>query len=169
VFGDVSTYQKILAATDPATAKRLGRRVTPFDDRRWDAVVLDVAQSVVYSKFTGDDKCRRKLLSTGDKLICESTRSDRNWGTGLTIGEVGYNQPWRWRGTNILGWALLEVRARLRNEAGVGGGGEAAEVAGAAVDGAVLQAQADAPYRERGSPKRQSSKKRRRAVNAHLK
>ena len=38
---------------------------------------------------------------------------DQNWGTGVDMGCGGGSDPSRWRGTNILGWALMVARAQL--------------------------------------------------------
>ena len=39
---------------------------------------------------------------------------DRVWGIGLTANHEDATDPERWRGTNLLGFALMEVRDRLR-------------------------------------------------------
>ena len=54
------------------------------------------------------------LLQTGDTLIAEATRDDRTWGIGIDVGDPLVQIPSRWYGANILGWALMEVRAALR-------------------------------------------------------
>ena len=62
-------------------------------------------------------------LSDRDALLAEATSRDPNWGIGLDRGHPDVQQPARWRGTNILGWALMEARDELRR----GGGGSAEE------------------------------------------
>ena len=37
-------------------------------------------------------------------------------GTGIDVGNVAENRPGQWRGTNILGWALIVTRERLRQQ-----------------------------------------------------
>ena len=36
------------------------------------------------------------------------------WGIGIDAGEDDVQTPARWKGTNVLGWALMEARAALR-------------------------------------------------------
>lgn len=66
------------------------------------------------SKFASDDELRRVLLSTGDQLIAEAAKNDRNWGIGLELTQPEVATPSRWRGANMLGWALMEARTTLR-------------------------------------------------------
>ena len=54
------------------------------------------------------------LLATGGKLMAEATRNDRVWGGS---GPPGDRNAGEWRGSNVLGWALMQARARLRAEA----------------------------------------------------
>merc|ERR1711865_833165 len=63
---------------------------------------------------------RDVLLGTGNSLIAEATRSDRNWGIGIDVGDPRVQTPTKWQGDNILGWALMEARAALRNGGAVG-------------------------------------------------
>lgn len=37
-------------------------------------------------------------------------------GIGLNEGEADVQVPAKWRGTNVLGWALMQARDRLRAE-----------------------------------------------------
>ena len=130
VMGDYATYDRVVSSSTPAEAKKLGRQVAPFDSLKWDAVVCDVARSVCVQKFAAVAGLREVLLDTGERLIAEMTRNDRNWGTGLDVGHADACKPWRWPGTNILGWALMEARAALREDPagkkppGAGGGGD---------------------------------------------
>ena len=114
VMQDYATYDKIAAARDPRTAKRLGRAVSPFSAERWDAVVCEVALEAVAQKFEHVPGLAAVLLGTGDALVAEMARSDANWGTGLKVGHADASRPHKWPGTNILGWALMEARSRLR-------------------------------------------------------
>ena len=113
LMGDSATYQKIVSASSPAEAKRLGRSVRPFDHARWDAAVCRVATDVLWMKFSQDPALQRALLATGDRVLAEATRYDIIWGIGLDTNEE-IRTPAKWRGANILGWALMEVRAKLR-------------------------------------------------------
>lgn len=59
---------------------------------------------------------RKWLLATGESELVEASPMDRIWGVGFTEKDAGANRH-RW-GQNLLGKALMEVRARLREEEG---------------------------------------------------
>ncbi|KAL1498724.1 hypothetical protein AB1Y20_014034 [Prymnesium parvum] len=110
---DYSSYDAICAAATPRQTKALGRSVAPWDQERWDRVVCDVAREVVFQKFSKVDGLKDHLLNTGTSVIAEMTKNDAHWGTGIDMGCGANANPRTWRGTNILGWALMDARARL--------------------------------------------------------
>ena len=124
-FNDHMAYRAIAACDHPRDAKRLGRTVTPDGDKanlwsnaRWHAVVLDVAISVVHQKFGQMPAAAKILRSTGQSIIAESTRADAFWGTGVGLNAASAHVPKLWQGCNILGYALMVARERVRPGAG---------------------------------------------------
>eukprot|EP00928_Gymnodinium_smaydae_P064839 TRINITY_DN48098_c0_g1_i1.p1 TRINITY_DN48098_c0_g1~~TRINITY_DN48098_c0_g1_i1.p1 ORF type:complete len:247 (-),score=62.92 TRINITY_DN48098_c0_g1_i1:90-785(-) len=115
-MGDRRSYDSIRKCTSPSRAKSLGRSVAPFDNNVWDRVVCSVAFEIVYQKFSKTPSIRGVLLGTGDRLIAEATRNDRNWGIGIDVGDARVLQPSMWQGYNILGWALMEARAAINRD-----------------------------------------------------
>ena len=114
VMGDPNTFDQILRATNPRQAKALGRAVGPWKQSTWEANVCEIAFEVVSQKFAAVPGLADILLATGNRVIAEMTRNDSNWGTGLDVGHADGSRPGRWRGTNILGWALMEARSKLQ-------------------------------------------------------
>lgn len=57
------------------------------------------------------------LLSTGDTIIAESTPRDRKCGIGLGEQRAAQMEPEEWRGKNLLGKILMELREEFRNKA----------------------------------------------------
>ena len=116
LMDDVETLEKILTAEHPAEAKKLGRQVAPFDAKTWNEHKSAV---VVYGnvfKFRQHEELKAYLLSTGDKVLVEASPRDRVWGIGLGKDNEAARDPRRWRGENLLGFALMEARAKLRAE-----------------------------------------------------
>lgn len=117
LFSDASTASLMLATTDPAQHKALGRVVENFDEEVWDANKERIVEEENWWKFTrsedGVEMCRR-LLETGEREIVEASPFDRVWGVGFNEGVAGRNTG-RW-GQNLLGRALERVRGRLREE-----------------------------------------------------
>lgn len=57
---------------------------------------------------------REFLLSTGNKILVEASPLDTIWGVGFDEENLNIYNPTMWRGKNILGFALMEVRDELR-------------------------------------------------------
>ena len=54
------------------------------------------------------------LLSTGDKILVEASPLDTIWGIGLSKDNEKAQNIAAWRGKNLLGFALMEVRDEIR-------------------------------------------------------
>lgn len=114
LFGDVAVRERVLAAGSPAQAKKLGRLVKGFDDALWERERFAIVVRANEAKFAQNPAMRDYLLGTGERVLVEASPVDRIWGTGLAADDPAADDPSRWRGLNLLGFALMEVRARLR-------------------------------------------------------
>ncbi len=112
-FLDSRTMDDIVASKTPYTARTLGRKVKPFDAKEWDDVREQYMEDVLFAKFTSSHVLRGALLDTGDALIAEASPVDRQWGIGLAAADPRAQDPAQWRGKNLLGKALMRVRAKL--------------------------------------------------------
>lgn len=114
LFGDERAEARILAAGHPGEAKDLGRRVRGFDEARWAAARFDLVVRGNLAKFGGHPELREFLLGTGNRVLVEASPVDRVWGIGLAADDERAERPEHWRGLNLLGFALMEVRRVLR-------------------------------------------------------
>jgi len=55
-------------------------------------------------------------LSTGEQILVEASPVDNIWGVGLAADDPAIAHPDTWKGLNLLGFALMEVRQRLREQ-----------------------------------------------------
>jgi ribA/ribD-fused uncharacterized protein len=117
LFGDEATRGKILAAGSPRQHKALGRTVAGFVQAVWDRECLEIVVRGNRAKFGQNPDLRDVLLATGDKLLVEASPLDRLWGVGLRADDPKIHDTSRWRGKNLLGEALMRVRAELREAA----------------------------------------------------
>lgn len=115
LFGDREAERRILAAEHPAQAKKAGRLVRGFDEAVWREHRFGIVVEGSVHKFAAHDELRRFLLHTGDRVLVEASPVDRVWGIGLAATDDGAMDPERWRGPNLLGFALMEARRRLRS------------------------------------------------------
>lgn len=114
VFGDKEVMTQILAETDQMTIKKLGRLVRNYDDNVWTEKRFQIVVDGNLAKFSQNDDLQQFLLSTGDKIIVEASPKDRIWGIGFDEFAPEATNPALWNGENLLGFALMEVRDRLK-------------------------------------------------------
>jgi hypothetical protein len=117
LFCDEATRLRILNAGSPAAAKRLGREVRGFDERRWVDARFEIVVRGNLAKFGQNPPLREFLQNTGERVLVEASPVDRIWGIGMAADSPHAADPDHWRGLNLLGFALMEVRERLRSGA----------------------------------------------------
>lgn len=115
LFNDLETLQKIMIASDARTIKTLGREVKNFDPTLWNEKKFKVVVQGNLAKFTQDVELHDFLLSTGDKILVEASPYDKIWGIGLDEKSPDAVNPQKWRGQNLLGFALMKVRSIIKN------------------------------------------------------
>jgi ribA/ribD-fused uncharacterized protein len=114
LFSDFATAEKIIRAETPKLAKELGRQLKGFEPEVWEKSCYQVVVTGNRHKFSQNDSFKDYLLSTGDKVIVEASPVDAIWGIGLAQDSQQAKDPYFWRGQNLLGFALMEVRDMLR-------------------------------------------------------
>ncbi|MFJ8494035.1 NADAR family protein [Streptomyces sp. NPDC094038] len=114
LFGDPEAERAVLAAAHPAEAKKAGRLVRGFDESIWTRERFRIVAEGSAHKFAAEPELRDYLLSTGDRVLVEASPVDRIWGIGLAATAPAAEDPGRWRGLNLLGFALMEAREQLR-------------------------------------------------------
>lgn len=124
-FGDTKIMQELLNPNlHPADYKHLGKKVTPYDDAKWNTVRYEKMKNALRHKFTQSKKLRTILLNTRNAVLVETSPFDTIWGIGVGKTARPGQRPinWRdinnWRGQNLLGFALMEIRDEL-NQKGV--------------------------------------------------
>ena len=114
LFDDKETFDLILQANKPDKAKQLGRMVKNFDGTAWDLKAYALVVEGNLYKFDQSDSLKKYLLNTGNKIIVEASPLDVIWGIGLSKDDENASNSCKWRGTNLLGFALMEVRDQLK-------------------------------------------------------
>lgn len=114
LFKDDETWQKIINAPTPIVAKELGRQVKGFEPAIWEQHCFDIVREGNRHKFTQHNSYKEYLLATGSKVLVEASPVDPVWGIGLPQDNPKAKDPHSWRGQNLLGFVLMEVRDQLR-------------------------------------------------------
>jgi hypothetical protein len=111
LFGDDAALAEILAEPEAAKVKALGRKVRGYDDARWGARRVEAVTVGSIAKFSSSPELKAFLLATGDAVLVEAAPRDRIWGVGLGRESPLISEPRRWRGRNLLGFALMRARS----------------------------------------------------------
>ncbi len=113
-FKDEASYELILASTTPRKAKVLGQNVQNFDES-WAVVSKLIMFDVVLAKFSQNEDLKSLILSDefkGKKFV-EGSPDDKKWGVGIHYTDPAIDDESNWKGSNLLGQVLDEVRERL--------------------------------------------------------
>jgi ribA/ribD-fused uncharacterized protein len=116
LFGDHAAARRILDASHPHAAKTLGGRVTGFDQELWEEHRVPIVVAGNLAKFRQHRPLATFLVNTGERVLVEASPIDQIWGIGLARDDPAATEPGRWRGLNLLGFALMQVRESLHDE-----------------------------------------------------
>ncbi len=114
IFGDTEIADRILATDDPETQKALGRKARGYSGYVWDGIRQMVVYRGLMAKFSQNEDLKKLLLKTGDAYLVECAMRDKIWACGRSLYDERRKDASLWDGTNILGFALMEVRERLK-------------------------------------------------------
>lgn len=112
-FGDKDTADEILATDDVAKIKNLGRLVANYNESRWNGVRQIIVFEGLIEKFSRNEDLKEQLKATGNSILAECAVNDRIWGIGLSMKDPDRLEIDKWKGQNLLGYALMAVRERL--------------------------------------------------------
>ena len=101
-FQDKKIADKILQTEDVAQIKKLGRDVKGYDENFWNGVRQIVVYEGLLAKFSQNHDLKEKLIGTDNAILVECAVKDEN----------RFNRS-KWRGQNLLGYALMMVREQL--------------------------------------------------------
>ncbi len=115
LFNDETYFEKIIDAKSPAEAKKLSREVQNYNENIWLENRYQIVKEGNFHKFSQHNDLKEFLLNTKERILVEASPVDAIWGIGLASDHNDANYPEKWKGLNLLGFALMEVRDELRN------------------------------------------------------
>lgn len=116
MFGDQDMLEKIMEADEPKEMKACGRAVRHFQKEVWDEACYDLVRKGNTAKFSQNPRLWDFLKSTKNKILVEASPRDRIWGIGMGKSDPGAECPLKWKGSNLLGFALTQTRDLLLEE-----------------------------------------------------
>lgn len=111
---DAEMLSKILDSNTPAEAKKLGREIKNYDEQTWLNNRYEIVKQGNLHKFSQHTTLNTFLLNTQNRVLVEASPVDAIWGIGMASDHEDINNPKKWRGLNLLGFALMEVRDELK-------------------------------------------------------
>lgn len=112
-FHDSDIADQILKTDNVSHIKELGRLVSGYDENYWNGVRQIVVFEGLIEKFLQNVELRKKLKGTGEAFLAECAVKDRIWGIGLSMYDPNRFERAKWKGKNLLGYALMTVRDKL--------------------------------------------------------
>lgn len=112
LFDDEEIAEKILDAQKPGTQKSMGRVVKGYKQSMWGEHRYDVIYRGNIAKFS-TPSLKPILLETKGKLLVEASLVDLIYGVGMVADNPLIHNPNNWKGVNLFGMALTEVRESL--------------------------------------------------------
>lgn len=114
VFGDLDCADKILNETDPSKQKELGRQVKDYDEEVWNNLRFEIVKEINLSKFIQNPHLYDFLVNDcKGYILAEAATWDTIWGIGLSADDPLAHNIATWKGKNLLGEVLMQVRALL--------------------------------------------------------
>lgn len=114
LFGDKEINEQIMKSSKQGEIKSLGRKIRGFKEEIWSQFKRPIILTGNYYKFSQLENFRKFLLGTGDAMLIEASPYDRIWGIGMSAEEAEKCEIDKWKGQNLLGFALMEVRDELK-------------------------------------------------------
>lgn len=118
LFGDDEMLAAILQAKHPKEMKAFGRAVRNFDNGVWECQCYGIVKRGSLAKFSQNPQLGDYLKSTKGRILVEASPPDRIWGIGMGQADPNAENPMKWRGSNLLGFALTEARDELLSKEG---------------------------------------------------
>ncbi|WP_432664407.1 NADAR family protein [Wukongibacter baidiensis] len=113
IFNDQDMLDAILKSNSPKQIKEFGRKVRHFDEEIWRRKRSAIILNGNFAKFLQDNELKQYLIQTKGKVLVEASPFDKIWGIGLSVDDENIKNPLLWKGQNLLGFALMEVRDEL--------------------------------------------------------
>lgn len=115
LFGDEEAAQAVMATDDVETQQSIGRKTKGYLPATWNGMRQIIAFEGLMAKFSQNEDLKQQLLETGNAYLVECAGKDKVWACGIRLSDNRRFDAMNWDGTNILGFALMEVRSKLND------------------------------------------------------
>ena len=89
------------------------KEVSNYNDIIWNGMRQIIVYHGLLEKFKQNKELKKMLLKTGNHILAECAVKDQIWGIGLSMTDEKRFFMDKWKGQNLLGFTLMEVRNKL--------------------------------------------------------
>jgi ribA/ribD-fused uncharacterized protein len=115
LFGDTEIAAKVLATDGPQYVKQYGRMVKNYNQRIWDENKFRIVVEGNILRFAQNQSSLKRMLKYQTETFVEASPFDPIWGIGMDETHPDILDESKWKGENLLGKALTEVRNKFLN------------------------------------------------------
>ena len=115
LFDERGLADQCLQTNDPKTQKHKVSKLKKYNFEAWNKHAAEILQPVLMSKFSQNEHLTASLLATGSTEIAEASAYDSLFGIGLSLNSPDAVVKAKWKGSNIQGAALTQVRDSIKS------------------------------------------------------
>ncbi len=116
--GNKQAFDRIMSKNDSAHAARMFLELLNVENPNklnlWREKRYEVLVRCTFWKALKNEEALRYLLSTGKQILVATSKYNDTFGAGIGRDSSDLKFPQRWPGQNLLGFALMESRKKLR-------------------------------------------------------
>lgn len=113
VFVDRESMKRILSITEPDALLKAGRELKYFEKQVWNMNLKPILVTAVREKMLNHPELMQQLKATAGTTLVLADANDSKWGIGLDMNNNEATRRKNWRGKNLLGELLTEIRAEF--------------------------------------------------------
>lgn len=116
LFNDHDIANKILQCsnTEQKKMKALGRKVKNFKNNVWNQNKQNIYKVHITEKFKQNHDIKSIMMATQNKIFVEASPYDSIWGIGMSESNAKKLDPSEWKGSNLLGKILTEIKNEFK-------------------------------------------------------
>lgn len=115
-FNDDEGFRKIIDTHTPAEVSYSYENVKNVTPDEWANATKRLLNDILVAKFRQYPALLNRLLETGDAVLAYYQPKDTLLGIGISTDDVHAKNPVHWKGQNIVGSILMDIRGALRKE-----------------------------------------------------
>lgn len=114
-LSDMLSFKKIRETANALQCRELYGQITGKKLDDWECFEFGFMVKGCFEKFTQNESLKKYLLATGDKILVYAS-PDTNWGIGMSAKNPNTTNPSKWRGSNLVGCALMDARQMIKED-----------------------------------------------------